>query len=105
MANEDTDDESLLADEKHTISPGDIIEYHDETIVYGKDNAMKRTQVMHLCKASKGYMYLDDAYCLNRDTRVKVLYKYSGNFVVQQLLFCNMRVIINLSNSRISVKF
>ena len=76
---EDSDESSALAEEIQTICPGDIIRYYDERWVRGRKECMKTTTVLKLTLDSERKVYLDDYYPLNRDSKVKILYKLLKN--------------------------
>ena len=79
LANQSSDDESALADEIQTISPGDYIEYYDETFVRGDPRSMKVTQVLKLTNPADHYCFLADLYPLKRDSIVKIKSKLLPN--------------------------
>ena len=70
-----SDASSELADDIHEISPGDIVQYYDETKVRGRPDAMKTTLVEHLTDEKNHFVYLESMYPLQRDTPIRIVSK------------------------------
>ena len=71
--NEDTPTSSQDEHPSHTISPGDIIEYYDETRVKGTTRSYVQSQVLKLNPSEDFYCYLTTNYPLTKDSLVKII--------------------------------
>ena len=71
----DSDSSSALADVIQEISPGDIVQYYDETKVRGRPDAMITTLVQNLTDATNHFVYLESMYPLQRDTPIRIVSK------------------------------
>ena len=75
----ESSDESAIAEVTQTISPGDIIEFYNETFVKGHKHSYEQVMVTAIKSKEEVYISFDAAYFMSPLTEVRILAKLQND--------------------------